>query len=338
MKKDELKEYINRDIESLRAMNFSENYIKSMTENTSKWAAIGLLGGIEDTHVGRTIATLLENQRLFNEKDDDSGPQWKRISIPLMRRVFAESFVGYKLISVQAMRSSQENLYLSNFEGRTIPMISEANSRIIARWNPPPHGDHAFSLDAEAEKLAEFANEIQAEFSKEIIRDLTLNAGKTAKYEYKDEDHLFSLIEGMSAYIGAKCFNREATWIVASPAVVKLLEKFVEPVENLEVEDQREGISYIGTIAKKWRLYEDCSSSRGSILMGLKDNRNHYFSGYIFAPYLPASLMPTNEKQSQVIARYGKRLLNPGFYGSIQIENLPDPTPLKESDKDESEE
>lgn len=365
MNKDELKEYLNKDIESLRSLNFSEPYIKLVSENTSKWASTGLLGGIGDPYIGRNMATLLENQMLFNEQWPLEGmslipegaetdvplehwvSQWRRVSIPVIRRAFSEDFVGNHIVSVQAMRSSQENTYLVGFDGRTMSVMTEANiRRLSVSWEGQKH---MMALEAEADAVSAFSAAVCHDFSREIIRDLAANAAKSAVYEYKDESHLLSLVEGMSAYIAAKCYNREATWVVTSPAIVKLLGEYIEPATDqrnniVNINAQRDGVNKIGVLNKKWQLFEDSTAPAGNILLGLKDHRNHYFSGYVFAPFLPVNPTPSwktdkQEQTGQVFARYGKRLTNPGFYGTIKIENLPEVTPLENEQEDaESEE
>lgn len=348
MKKDELRDYLNRDIESLRSLNFSETYIKSIVENTSKWASTGLLGGVSDPYIGRNVAALMENQRIFNESWPNKGvalipegaftemsldawtSQWKRCSIPVIRRTFAESFIGYQIVSVQTMKASQENNYVIGFDGRTQPLMMDANTRRLP-LSFPMLDQEDFSLDAEARAVADFSESLCNEFGREIIRDLAMNAGKLAVYEYKDEPHLLSLIEGMSAYIGAKCFGKEATWVITSPTIVRILGEFIET--DLNLSDERTGISKIGVLNKTWRIFEDSTAPAGNMLLGLKDPRNHYFSGYVFSPFLPVNPTPAwktehQESTGAVLARYGKRLINPNFYGTLKIENLPDATPL----------
>lgn len=351
MKKDELREYLNKDIESLRSLNFSETYIKSVIENTSKWAGTGLLGGVSDPYIGRNVAALLENQRIFNEtwpnKDvalipegaftemslDNWAAKWRRCSIPVIRRAFAESFIGYQIVSVQTMKSSQENAYVIGFDGKTHPLMMEANTRRVPLVFPEGNQEE-FSLDAEAKDVAVFSEALCNDFGREIIRDLALNAGKLAVYEYKNEAHLLSLIEGMSAYISAKCYGKEATWIVTSPTIVRLLGEYIETSDDdLNLNSERTGISKIGVLNKNWRVFEDSTAPAGNILMGLKDSRNHYFSGYVFAPFLPANPVPAwktehQESTGAILSRYGKRLINSNFYGTLKIENLPEATPL----------
>ena len=335
MNKDELKAYLKRDVENMQSMNFSDQYIASVCENTSKWSI--LLQGIDDPHIGRNVAILLENQRLLNEQLPDDFAQWKRNSIPIIRRAFGQSFVGYDLVSIQAMKTSQENTYSIGFDARTTTSITESRTRrLFINWDPPIKLEdgsiqykgvkYIYGIDAEAENIAIFSKEVSDDFTREIIKDLALNAGKFSVYEYKDEAHLLSLIEGMSNYIAVKCQNQEATWVVTSPDIVKLLEEYIEPVPLRS----HVGVNKAGVLNKKWQIFEDSTAPAGNILLGLKNDKNHFLSGYVFAPYLPIYLDYFEENNKSVMARYGKRLINSGFYGTIKIENLPASTPLVE--------
>lgn len=359
MEKQELREYLNKDISALRALNFSEQYIKSTIENTSKWANTGLLGGISDPYIGRQAAILLENQRLWNEQWPVKGvsllpegaetdlpldswvAQWKRCSIPAIRRTLAEGFVGYNLVSVQSLKAGQgENVYAYGFDGRLHPFLMDSNSRRIPINYPGTPEDKSFSLQAEADLVANFSQELCNEFSREIIGDLAMGAGKLAVYQYKDEDNLLALIEGMSAYIGAKCYGKDANWIVTSPTIVHLLGEHIQT--DLDLSAPRSGVNWIGMLAESWRIFEDSTAKPGNILLGFKDPLNHYFSGYVFSPYLPINPTPawktnSHESTGAVLSRCGKRLINPSFYGTLKIENLPEITPLSEADAESEE-
>lgn len=331
----ELKELLTRNIEGLRAVNFNEEYISSVINNVKRWAETGLLSGIRDPYISKNVATLFENQRLWNENRNDL-PNIKRISIPAVRRIFADSFIGYQLVSVQSLKASDanQNVYSTSFEGKTMQHTIETGLR------PLPYGDlffeqkSYFSLENEAEDVAKFSEAASVELGREIIRDLAMNAGKSGVYSYQNEDHLMSLIEGMSSYIAAKCFGREATWVVTSPAIVKLLGEKIEFREGLE--DSRSGLNFIGELKKNnssWRLFEDSSANDGDVLLGLKDPYNHYFSGYIFSPVIVADSVKAEsaEDKNKIICHYGKRLINPNFYGVIQIQNLPEVSNLEET-------
>ena len=334
-----LKELLTRNIEGLRAVNFNEEYIASVVTNLKKWAETGLLAGMSDPYISKNVATLFENQRLWNERIDDDFAQIKRISIPMVRRVFADNFIGYQLVSVQALKANENahNVYSSSFEGKTIQHTIETGIRQIGDENVFSEGidESGYSLSKEAEFVAQFAEDTANELGREIIRDLAINAGKSAVYEYKDEDYLMSLVEGMSSYIAAKCFRREATWIMTSPAIVKLLEDKIEFREDF-VEGQK-GLNCVGVLKKEnssWRLFEDSEANPGHILLGLKDPHNHFFAGYIFSPIITVNPMAEDKK---IVSHYGKRLLNPNFYGIIKIENLPEVSNLEETTEEDSE-
>jgi hypothetical protein len=52
-----------------------------------KWRSTGLLNGLtEQTQLG--CANALDAQLVINETDDTTKPQWKRVSIPVLRRIF----------------------------------------------------------------------------------------------------------------------------------------------------------------------------------------------------------------------------------------------------------
>lgn len=344
-KERNIKEYLVREIDSLRSFNFSETYIKSVVENSKKWVSTGLLGGVNDTFIGRNICKLFDNQLQYNKNyNEDYQTSWKRCSIPLLRRVFDPSFVGYDLVSVQSMRDSQDRIYYLTQEGRLTSSISQAHSRKLnnewetPEWNYSEENSptvtykgqvYTYGLDAESEATSDYANSLRNEFTREIIADLAMNAGKSAVYSYEGVDHLLSLIEGMSAYIAARCYNRDANWIVTSPKIVEILDEYIVPVENLN--ENRIGVNKIGNLKEKWRIYEDSSAQDGDILLGFKNEKNHYDSGYIYSPYLPA--LPGFGKDES-ISTYGKRLINSGYYGTIKIENL---TPLSNESSESDE-
>jgi hypothetical protein len=353
MDQEEIIEYLNKDIQNLKSLNFNQDYIKETTENTAKWAKLGFLRNIDDPYIGRNVALLLENQRLFFEEvkppiikegaitEISVGywwNQWKRVSISIIRRTFGEKFVGHDLVSVQPInRPSGQSLYLTGLDGKTNIFISTAKTRFLPfSWEHPTFEEHGgtifqgrkyqMGIDAEAEASAVFSEKLRDEFSREIIRDLANNAGKSVVYNYESESQLLTLIEGMSSYIAAKCQNKDATWVVTSSAIVDLLSEYIEFYP--EVTRGEEGVQKIGLLNKKWAIIEDCNAPSGNILMGLKDNRNHYFSGYVYSPYRP--VLPVlawkkgeQEEKAHAFTRYDKKLINADFYGTIKIEDLP---------------
>jgi hypothetical protein len=75
-----------------------------------------LLNGIEDKYVRSATAVLLENQRLMNEVSTDTSDisQFKRISIPLVRRIYPQ-LIANKIVSVQPLLGPTGLVYYLRF-------------------------------------------------------------------------------------------------------------------------------------------------------------------------------------------------------------------------------
>lgn len=139
----------------------------------SRWNSTGLLAGIEDCHQRRCCAVLLENQRLYNELSLDSNDlaQYKRTSIPLVRRMFDSNFLGYIIASVQPALKKSSLCYF-NKDGVV------ASKAMVATQLPLktrickdtiPEIREQFSLDKEAELTCKLAIDYADELT-EIIR------------------------------------------------------------------------------------------------------------------------------------------------------------------------
>jgi hypothetical protein len=354
IKSDNVVNILNKDKIKLRSLNFSESYVNSVTDIALKWAKSGLLNDLKEPYICRNISTLCENQYNLNKSKNYVEKyyfkQWIRVSVPIIRRLFSNNFIGNDLVSVQPLSEVQQNVYSFGFDGRMNSHIVSSNRRRFATfWEKPDYNDRIFKfmgesfvlgLDAECAAIEYFVNNVRNEITREIIRDISANADKSVVYDYKDEDHLLSLIEGMGAYIAAKCFGKEATWVVTSSLIVKILDKYIEKKEdNFDYLD--DGVNYIGKLNKKLFIFEDCLAPSGNILLGLKDLHNNYLSGYIYSPFvLDCPVISEDSEPSEVFMTYGKKLINSNFYGTIKMENLPDLTPLEDTEKElqESEE
>ena len=85
-------------------MNINSRLLNEAKELEGRWNQTGLLDGIEDKSIRQTTAVLLENQRLVNEVSTDTGDvaQFKRISIPLVRRIYPQ-LIANKIVSGAAI-------------------------------------------------------------------------------------------------------------------------------------------------------------------------------------------------------------------------------------------
>lgn len=107
-------------------MNANAKFLNEARELEGKWGQTGLLEGIgsydhkgifrEDRYAKSCAAVLLENQRLFNEIATDTGDiaQFKRISIPLIRRIYPQ-LIANKIVSVQPLLGPTGLVYYLRF-------------------------------------------------------------------------------------------------------------------------------------------------------------------------------------------------------------------------------
>jgi len=97
-------------------MNANSRFLNEAKELETRWGKTGLLEGIEDRYVRSATAVLLENQRLMNEVSTDTGDiaQFKRISIPLVRRIYPQ-LIANKIVSVQPLLGPTGLVYYLRF-------------------------------------------------------------------------------------------------------------------------------------------------------------------------------------------------------------------------------
>lgn len=101
-------------------MQANAKFLNEALESEKKWESTGLLEGINDKYVKATTAVLLENQRLMNEASTDTGDvaQFKRISIPLVRRIYPQ-LIANKIVSVQPLLGPAGLVYYLRFRYST---------------------------------------------------------------------------------------------------------------------------------------------------------------------------------------------------------------------------
>ena len=86
--------------------------LKSVGGNAAK----GIPGDLDNDYVRKCTAVMLENQRLYNEVSTDTGDiaQFKRISIPLVRRIYPQ-LIANKIVSVQPLLGPTGLVYYLRF-------------------------------------------------------------------------------------------------------------------------------------------------------------------------------------------------------------------------------
>lgn len=97
-------------------MNANAKFLNEARELEARWSRTGLLDGIDDRYIRSAAAVLLENQRLINEVNTDSSDvaQFKRISIPLVRRIYPQ-LIANKIVSVQPLLGPTGLVYYLRF-------------------------------------------------------------------------------------------------------------------------------------------------------------------------------------------------------------------------------
>ena len=109
------------------------------------WESQGFLNGIKNQNERNTLAVLLENQKLFNESTTDTGDiaQFKRISIPLVRRIYPQ-LIANKIVSVQPLLGPTGLVYYMRYR------YSSNKGATRGATQPGFPGDDALSLQQRA--------------------------------------------------------------------------------------------------------------------------------------------------------------------------------------------
>ena len=129
--------------------------------NTEKWQQTGLLSGISEK-LQDSVALCLESQRLFNEKTDLPA-DFKRLSIPVLRRLVAES------------KAFKNNFFVDFQESSHKPEVFIFNTKLKApvfniAWATDEQ--KAAFLEQEANYTAEFSKKLSEEFD-QLFKDQT---------------------------------------------------------------------------------------------------------------------------------------------------------------------
>lgn len=97
-------------------MNANAKFLNEARELEGRWKKTGLLEGIQDRYTRECTAVLLESQRLMNEHATDTSDiaQFKRISIPLVRRIYPQ-LIANKIVSVQPLLGPTGLVYYLRF-------------------------------------------------------------------------------------------------------------------------------------------------------------------------------------------------------------------------------
>lgn len=245
--------------------------------------------------------------------------------------------------------------------GAEIPSISldialqtvQAESRKLkARWTVEAVDDlrALHGMDAESELVSTFSNEVMLEVDREIIGDLVAGAAHSIAYTYSGTTpgeiesirQLITQISALSATIHRTSGRAPANFLVVSPDVGSLLDQLSTHGDFASIEQNIQspsygpvmanyGITRIGTLLRKYAVYQDPYMPAGTVLVGLKGN-SFIDAGYVYAPYVPLQVTPTFLDPDDftfrkgVRTRYATKMLRPEYYGVVNVSGLPSVT------------
>lgn len=160
-------------------MNLNGRYLNEAAVLSNRWGKIGLLEGIRDRDVRSGTAVLLENQRLVNEQSTDTGDiaQFKRISIPLVRRIYPQ-LIANKIVSVQPLLGPTGLVYYLRFR------YSSNKGATRGATQPGFPGDDPLSL----QQIADGTGNVDIWYSHQFVSsESQANAGGGTVLQYQLE-------------------------------------------------------------------------------------------------------------------------------------------------------
>jgi len=197
-------------------MNANARFLNEARELEGRWSKTGILKGIEDPYVRSATAVLLENQRLINETSTDTSDvaQFKRISIPLVRRIYPQ-LIANKIVSVQPLLGPTGLVYYLRFR-----YSSNKGSVRGADNNGGFPGDDVNSL----QQLASGDANLDIFYSSQFVQNettATVPAGASAVVNYGAVEHTPVLAGTMT---GTAYYNSAAvaTFVVNSAGAVTI--------------------------------------------------------------------------------------------------------------------
>lgn len=179
-------------------MNANAKFLNEAKELEGRWAKTGLLSGIEDRYVRSATAVLLENQRLINETATDTADiaQFKRISIPLVRRIYPQ-LIANKIVSVQPLLGPTGLVYYLRFR------YSSNKGAIRGANNAGFPSDDANSLQQLADGTANLDIFYSSQFVQNEVSSTDAGADATSVFDPLEHTPVLAGTVTGTIYIGS---------------------------------------------------------------------------------------------------------------------------------------
>lgn len=301
-----------QSIDTINAQKLSDQVVES-------WEKVGLLKATEGDFKKKQLAYLLENQKNYNSMINEGKsimefPPFFHQNIPAIVRIY-NNFIGPKIVSIQTIQQTDQVKY-KNLNGQMQSVsITRGQRRLKSQWVQPTFVENKhINLGRMADATIELMEGVVTELNREIISDLQQIAGSVSTHFWKAPKNLFDAILMASSGLSRK-IGTAANWLIVSSCIGDELAKLEEWVSHSEDNPSFILARKAGKLAKKWDVYVDPLMENETILLGYKGDE--YQSGYFYCP----SIMLDQDENGFILTRYGKKMLDAGYYAKINLEN-----------------
>lgn len=312
-------------------------------EIVEKWGKIGLLKDLKTKHHKKVAAVVLENQRLINEivserEDKYEDQQFRRLSIPLARRVFG-NVPFMDLVSVQPLLGPTGLCYFKDVNGKYHSDAVPARTRFLrTRWpvKDLEYRQVPMMIDVEAEVAIQLAVDLADDIAHEIIKDLCNNCTLDTLnlIEGDQPTALSNAVLYGSVSVRDLIGKHKANWLVVSEKMLGLFgtdlaDKF-HPWAEEYLQEQRRVFhaGYLEIGDDKLQVYCDRNFADEKILFGYKGEDPHE-SPYSYCPYVfitktPPTVLEDGTVKVGLMTRYAKKLHNGGsrYFRLVTLNNV----------------
>jgi len=301
------------------------------------WEQVGLLKNLDDKYHRQIVAVMLENQRLLNTleldkyAESDHVKQYRRLSIPIVRRLFGKA-PFMKWVGIQPALGPNNLLWMKRGENLLTKDILCKTRKLKTQW---PYdslkGNGHNNMDKEAAICADVAASLSDEFCREIASDLCKNVTQY-KFSVDVPEKQCLILETAIDFTGEQIKARvghSPNWMLTSKKFIDLF-KSSDEYNFISMPDNAHGgkVYYAGLMGGL-DVYCDEGFPDTEMLLGYRGDWHE--AGYYFLPYTTISLaaiqLDPNDNFSPrfgLLTRYAKTLERDGrhFYRTIKVDNV----------------
>jgi hypothetical protein len=278
-----------------------------------------------DREDGRTMAMVLENQRIFNEVETQTAmdPGMRRISIAVVRRAMAMIFAE-KWLPVYPSTSPLSLIYYwrhrTNEDGKSI--WAKESESIVTSFTK--YGETYENVIAGG---PDYAADLAKDLAESVLSRAALNIASNVD-TYVDRSRNASPLEAcimLREAIAEKVLINKSEkgffWALVPethPDDDFDRDKLVPQLQNMGIHVQRREFEKLYNFEDWERYYNRPSFKVNGVLMGFRGEHPGY-NGYVSSPYIPVT-----RQNDRFVMRWGDRLLGEGskFYGLAALRKL----------------